>query len=35
MFGFEVYEKNVREKVTNCSLKAAGVLLNADEHVLS
>ena len=34
-FSFEVYEKNVREKVTNCSLKATGVLLNADEHVLS
>ena len=32
---FKAYEKNVKEKVTNCSLKTTEFLLNADGHVLT
>ena len=34
-FSFETYAKNVREKVTECSLKTIEVLFNADGHVLT
>ena len=33
-FSFEAYAKNLREKATNCTLKTAEVLLDADGHVL-
>ena len=32
-FIFESYAKNVREKVTKCSLKTTDVLLDADGHL--
>ena len=34
-FSFEAYMKNVREKVSKCTLKTTGVLLDADGHVLT
>ena len=32
---FDAYAKNVRKKVTKCSLKTTEVLLNGDGHVLT
>ena len=34
-FSFEAYAKDVREKMTKCSLKTTEVLLDADGHMLT
>ena len=34
-FSFETYAKNVREKMTKCSLKTAEVLWDADGYALA
>ena len=34
-FSFEVYENNIREKASQCSLKTTEVLLDVDGHGLA